>query len=177
MSGQAMFAHKFASPGISGFAATSNNRATSFLSRRAPVGAQHAVSLISQEEHMSKTVYTQEHEWLRIEDDGSVTAGITDYAQDHLGDLVFVQLPDVGKELAKGDEAAVIESVKTAGEILMPVAGTVTEVNAALADEPGKVNEDPMGDGWFFKFKPQQAGELDSLMDEAGYKAYLETLG
>lgn len=125
---------------------------------------------------MSKTVFTQEHEWLRIEDDGTVTVGITDYAQDQLGDVVFVQLPEAGKEIAKGEEAAVIESVKTAGEIMMPVSGAVTEVNADLADEPGKVNEDAMGAGWFFKFKPSQAGELDGLMDEAGYKAYLETL-
>ncbi len=126
---------------------------------------------------MSKTIYTQEHEWLRIEDDGLVTVGITDYAQDHLGDLVYVQLPESGKELAKGDEAAVIESVKTAGEILMPAAGAVTEINETLADEPGKVNEDPMGAGWFFKFKPSQAGELEGFMDEAGYKTYIESLG
>lgn len=126
---------------------------------------------------MSKTVFTQEHEWLRTEADGLVTVGITDYAQDHLGDLVYVQLPEAGKEYGKGEEAAVIESVKTAGEILMPAAGTIADVNAVLADEPGKVNEDPMGDGWFFKFKPSQAGELDGYMDEAGYKAYIETLG
>ncbi len=126
---------------------------------------------------MSKTIYTQEHEWLRIEDDGLVTVGITDYAQDHLGDLVYVQLPEAGKELGKGDEAAVIESVKTAGEILMPAAGVVAESNATLADEPGKVNEDPMGTGWFFKFKPTQVGDLGGLLDEAGYKAYIESLG
>jgi len=126
---------------------------------------------------MSKTMYTQEHEWLRIEDDGLVTVGITDYAQDHLGDLVFVQLPDAGKEIAKGEEAAVIESVKAAGEIMMPAAGVVTEVNAALADEPGKVNEDAMGAGWFFKFKPAQASDLDGFMDEAAYKAFLESQG
>lgn len=126
---------------------------------------------------MSKTVYTQEHEWLRIEEDGLVTVGITDYAQDHLGDLVFVQLPEAGKELAKGEEAAVIESVKAAGEINMPVAGVVVEANGTLADEPGKVNEDPMGAGWFFKVKVGQASDLDGLMDEAGYKAYLESQG
>jgi glycine cleavage system H protein len=125
---------------------------------------------------MSKTVFTQEHEWLRVEDDGSVTVGITDYAQDHLGDIVFVQLPEAGKELAKGEEATVIESVKTAGEIMMPVSGVVTDVNGALADEPAKVNEDPLGAGWFFKFKPANVAELDSLMDEAGYKAYIATL-
>jgi glycine cleavage system H protein len=124
---------------------------------------------------MSKIHYTEEHEWLRVEDDGQVTVGITDYAQDHLGDLVYVQLPEAGKEYAKGDEAAVIESVKTAGEILMPAAGTVTKTNGALADEPGKVNEDAMGVGWFFKFKP--SGPLDGFMDETGYKAYVESLG
>jgi len=126
---------------------------------------------------MTKTVYTQEHEWLRLEDDGTVTVGITDYAQDHLGDLVYVQLPEASKEIGKGEEAAVIESVKTAGEIMMPAAGTVTEVNAALADEPARINEDPMGAGWLFKFAPVDAGELDGLLDEAGYKAYLGTLG
>lgn len=125
---------------------------------------------------MSKTIYTQEHEWLRIEDDGLVTVGITDYAQDHLGDLVYVQLPETGKEYAKGDEAAVIESVKTAGEILMPASGVITEVNAALADAPGTVNEDPMGTGWFYKFKVNQASDLDGFLDEAGYKAYTESL-
>ena len=126
---------------------------------------------------MSKTVYTQEHEWLRVEDDGLVTVGITDYAQDHLGDIVYVQLPEAGKEVAKGEEAAVIESVKTAGEILMPAAGIVTEINTVLADEPGKVNEEPLGAGWFFKFKVNQAGDLDGFLDEAGYKAYIESLG
>ncbi len=126
---------------------------------------------------MSKTIYTQEHEWLRIEDDGLVTVGITDYAQDHLGDLVYVQLPEAGKELAKGEEAAVIESVKTAGEILMPATGVVTEVNPTLADEPGKVNADPMGEGWFFKFKVGQASDLEGFLDEAGYKTYIESLG
>lgn len=126
---------------------------------------------------MSKTVYTQEHEWLRIEENGQVTVGITDYAQDHLGDLVYVQLPEVGKEYAKGDEAAVIESVKTAGEILMPANGTIIEVNDALADEPGKVNEDAMGGGWFFRFQPAALDEVNALMDEAGYKTYIESLG
>lgn len=126
---------------------------------------------------MGKTVFTQEHEWLRVEDDGAVTVGITDYAQDHLGDLVFVQLPEAGKELSKGDEAAVIESVKAAGEIMMPVSGVVTDVNAALADEPGKVNADPMGEGWFFRFQPSQAADLDGYMDEAAYKAFVDAQG
>jgi len=131
----------------------------------------------SGDKQMAKTLYTQEHEWLRVEDDGVVTVGITDYAQDHLGDLVYVQLPEVDKEIAKGEEAAVIESVKTAGEILMPVAGIVTAVNETLGDEPGKVNEDPMGEGWFFKFKAAETAALDGLMDEAGYQSYIESQG
>ena len=125
---------------------------------------------------MSKTKYTEEHEWLRIEENGLVTVGITDFAQGHLGDLVYVQLPEAGKAMAKGEEAAVIESVKTAGEILMPVDGVVVEVNAVLNDEPGKVNEDPMGAGWFFKMKVNQPGDLNGFMDEAAYTAYIAKL-
>lgn len=120
------------------------------------------------------TRYTKEHEWLRAEADGTVSVGITDYAQGHLGDIVFVQLPEAGATLAAGDEAAVIESVKTAGEINMAVNGTVTEVNSALADEPAKVNEDPMGEGWFFKIKTSDS--LDGFMDEAAYAAYIKDL-
>ena len=123
---------------------------------------------------MSQVKYTVEHEWLRVEDDGLVTVGITDFAQGHLGDLVFVQLPEVGAELAKGDEAAVIESVKAASEIMMPVAGVVTEINEALADEPGQINEDPLGAGWFFKMKVADTAELNSLMDEAAYAAMIK---
>jgi glycine cleavage system H protein len=126
---------------------------------------------------MSDIKYTQEHEWLRIEDDGTVTIGITDFAQQQLGDLVYVQLPETGKELGKGEEAAGVESVKTAGEILMPAAGVVTEVNELLNDEPGKVNEEPMGSGWIFRIKANDPGELDGLMDEAEYKAFVESLG
>jgi glycine cleavage system H protein len=126
---------------------------------------------------MTTTRYTQDHEWLRIEADGLVSVGITDFAQSQLGDIVFVQLPEVGAELAKGDEAAVIESVKTAGEINMPVAASIVEVNAALADEPAKVNEDPMGEGWFFKAKVEDVAALNALMDEAAYKAYVADLG
>ena len=126
---------------------------------------------------MSTTKFTQEHEWIRIENDAVVTVGITDFAQSQLGDLVYVQLPEVGKALAKGDEAAVIESVKTAGEINMPIAGTVIEVNTLLTDEPGKVNADPFGEGWFFKVKVNSIDQLNGLMDEAAYKAYVESLG
>lgn len=125
---------------------------------------------------MSTIRYTQEHEWLRIEDDGLVTVGITDFAQSHLGDVVYVQLPEVGAELKKGDEAAVIESVKTAGEIAMPTAGAIVAVNLSLADEPGKVNEGPLAEGWFFKMKVQQVDELNALMDEAAYAHYIADL-
>lgn len=123
---------------------------------------------------MSQVKYTVEHEWLRVEADGVVTVGITDFAQGHLGDLVFVQLPEVGAELAKGDEAAVIESVKAASEIMMPVAGTITEINGTLADAPETINEDPLGAGWFFKMKVNDAAELNSLMDEAAYAAMIK---
>ena len=123
---------------------------------------------------MSQVKYTVEHEWLRVEVDGVVTVGITDFAQGHLGDLVFVQLPEVGAELAKGDEAAVIESVKAASEVMMPVAGTVTEINESLADEPGQINEDPLGAGWFFKMKVSDPTELNSLMDESAYAAMIK---
>ena len=105
------------------------------------------------------TRYTHDHEWIRLEGD-TATVGITDYAQEQLGDIVFVELPDVGKKLAKGDEAAVVESVKAASEIFAPVAGEVIAVNDALADEPGTVNEHPEGAGWFFKLKSPNTAEL-----------------
>ena len=127
---------------------------------------------------MSTTKYTEEHEWLKIDDNGLVTVGITDFAQDHLGDLVYVQLPEVGKQIDKGAEAAVIESVKTASEIMMPMAGVITEINVLLADEPGKVNEDPLGDGWFFRFQANDdVAGITGLMDEDGYKAFVAGLG
>jgi glycine cleavage system H protein len=122
---------------------------------------------------MSEIRYTADHEWVRIEGDAAVV-GLTNYAQEQLGELVFVELPDIGRELSKGDEAAVVESVKAASEIHSPVSGTVTEVNETLTDQPTKVNEDPLGDGWFFKLKLSNPGELDELMDEAAYKAILD---
>jgi len=124
---------------------------------------------------MSKIRYTQEHEWL-LEDDGLVTVGITDFAQAQLGDLVYIQLPEIAKAIAKGEEAAIIESVKAASEIKMPVTGVIIEVNATLNDEPGKVNEDPMGTGWFFKLKMNDPGELDGLMDESAYAAFVKDM-
>lgn len=115
--------------------------------------------------------YTKEHEWVRVEGK-SGTVGISDFAQGQLGDIVFVEVPEAGKSVAKGDEAAVVESVKAASEVYAPVSGTVTEGNAALADEPSLVNTDPEGEGWFFKLTLGDASELEGLMNEEQYKQY-----
>jgi glycine cleavage system H protein len=114
---------------------------------------------------------TEEHEWIRMDSPDSGTVGITHFAQEQLGDIVFVELPQVGQRLTKGDDAAVIESVKAAADCKAPVSGTVTEVNTALAGEPGKINQDPAGAGWFFKLKLDDVKELDALLDAAAYKA------
>ena len=114
--------------------------------------------------------FTEEHEWLKIEGDVA-TVGITAHATTQLGDLVFVELPEVGKTVAKGDDAAVVESVKAASEVYAPLAGEIVEVNQAIADDPSLVNQDPMDGGWFFKMKLSNAGDADALMDEAAYKA------
>ena len=125
---------------------------------------------------MSDLWFTEDHEWIRIEDGAVAVVGITDYAQEQLGELVFVELPDVASELDQGEEAAVIESVKAAGELKMPVSGTVTEVNGSLVDEPGQVNADPIGDGWFFRIQVRDPSEFDGLMNETAYQAYVESL-
>ena len=119
--------------------------------------------------------FTEDHEWIAVDGDTGIV-GISAYAAKALGDVVFVELPDVGAELGKGDEAAVVESVKAASEVYAPIGGDVTEVNGALEDEPAKVNEDPTGDGWFLKIKIADKGELDSLMDEDAYKNYCDGL-
>jgi glycine cleavage system H protein len=115
--------------------------------------------------------YSKEHEWVRVEGD-EATIGITDFAQDQLGDVVFVEVPEAGKTVSKGDEAAVVESVKAASDVYAPVGGTVTQGNQAVVDEPSLVNTDPEGEGWFFKLTLADAGELDGLMSEDDYKAY-----
>jgi glycine cleavage system H protein len=125
---------------------------------------------------MSEIKFSEDHEWILVEGDIG-TIGITDYAQEQLGDVVFLELPEAGKTLAKGDEAAVVESVKAASEIYAPVSGEVAEANDALAEDPAKVNSDPQGEGWFFKMKIADPSELDRLMDEAAYKTYVEGLG
>lgn len=114
--------------------------------------------------------YTKSHEWVRLEADGSITVGITDHAQELLGDLVFVELPDVGKTLAAEQEAAVVESVKAASDVYAPVAGTVTAVNDAVTDAPESVNQDAYA-AWLFKMQPASAAEVDALMDAAAYAA------
>ena len=116
------------------------------------------------------TRYTRDHEWIRLEGDTGIV-GISDYAQEQLGDIVFVELPAIGKKLAKGDEAAVVESVKAASEIYAPVAGEVIAVNDALADQPGMVNTDPEGAGWFLKLKVANHADVDALMDIDAYQS------
>ena len=116
--------------------------------------------------------FTEEHEWLRVEGD-VVVVGITDHAAEQLGDIVFVELPETGTEVAKDDEIVVIESVKAASDIMAPIDGEIVEVNEALADEPAKVNEDPMGDAWFFKIKAADPSQMDDYMDEAAYKDFI----
>ena len=116
--------------------------------------------------------FTEEHEWLRVEGD-VVVVGITEHAAEQLGDVVFVELPETETEVVKDDEVVVIESVKAASDILAPIDGEIVEVNEALVDDPGKVNEDPQGDAWFFKMKPADLSQLDDMMDEAAYKAFI----
>jgi glycine cleavage system H protein len=118
---------------------------------------------------MSTMKYTAEHEWVRLEDDDTVTIGITPYAQEQLGDIVFVQLPEVGRRLVQGDEAVVIESVKAAADIKMPVGGEIVAVNETLADAPETVNRDSLNAGWFLKVKPENPEQLTGLLDQTAY--------
>ena len=124
---------------------------------------------------MSSVIFNEEHDWIRVEGAEAVV-GITNYAQEQLGDVVFVELPEVGVSLTKGGEAAVVESVKAASEIYSPATGEVTEVNQALADDPGKINTDAMGEGWLFKIRLSDAAELEDLMDTDAYGRYTDSL-
>lgn len=119
--------------------------------------------------------YTQSHEWVQKLDDGSVAIGITDYAQDLLSDVVFVELPETDREVGTGDEVAVAESVKAASDIYAPIAGEIVAGNEALEDSPEKINEDPFGEGWIFKMKPADMGEVDALMDPDAYRELCES--
>ena len=119
--------------------------------------------------------FTKEHEWIRVDGDVA-TVGISNHAQEALGDIVFAEVPEAGKSLSKGDDAAVVESVKAASDVYAPVGGEVVEGNSALADDPSLINRDPEGEGWFFKLKLDNPGELDGLMDEAAYREWVQTL-
>ena len=122
------------------------------------------------------TMYTPDHEWINIEDHEAATVGITLHAQDALGDVVFVDLPEVGRSFKKGEVAGVVESVKAAADIYMPVSGEVVEVNEALRDDPALANSDPLKAGWFFKVRLSNPAQLDALMDSTAYDALLKTL-
>jgi glycine cleavage system H protein len=124
---------------------------------------------------MATVKFTKEHEWVRVEGDEGVV-GITSYAQEQLGDMVFIEVPEVGAEIEQGSEAAVVESVKAANEVYSPVGGEVIEVNEDLAEDPSKVNSDAEGEGWMYRIKFSDASELDDLMDVDAYKAYVEGL-
>ena len=126
---------------------------------------------------MSEVKFTEDHEWIRVEDVDTAVIGISDYAQEQLGEIVFVELPAPGHEVEKGHECAVIESVKAAGELKAPVDGTVLEINEILADEPERVNNDALGDGWFMRLRVADMDDIDELMDEDAYQAYIEGLG
>ena len=125
---------------------------------------------------MSDLRLTEEHEWLRLQEDGSVRVGITDYAQEQLGDVVYVELPEPGSRVSAGDEAAVVESVKAAGEVKAPVTGEITSVNERLGDEPELVNSSPLDDGWFFTMNIDDPAELEALMDEDAYAEFIKSL-
>ena len=124
---------------------------------------------------MSAVKFTKDHEWVSLDGD-TAKVGITAYAQEQLGDVVFVEMPEAGKTVSQGDEAGVVESVKAASEVYAPVSGEVVEANPELEDNPALVNQDPLVGGWFFRLRLSNAGELDGLMDEAAYKAYIEEL-
>ena len=119
--------------------------------------------------------FLDSHEWARLEDDGTVTVGISDHAQELLGDIVFVELPDIGKNIAKKGDIAVVESVKAASDVYSPVSGEITEINEALNDNPEIINASPYDEGWFFKIKPQDIGELANLLDSEAYKKVSES--
>ncbi|MBN3786422.1 glycine cleavage system protein GcvH [Burkholderia sp. Ac-20353] len=118
---------------------------------------------------MGTLMYTEDHEWLCLDGNDQATVGITDFAQSSLGDIVYIQLPEIGVHFAAGEEAAVIESVKAAGALKMPLAGTVVAVNTALADAPSSINDDPLGEGWFLRIRLDDSSALSQLLDQAAY--------
>lgn len=125
---------------------------------------------------MSELKYSEDHEWCRVDDETTVTIGITDFAQKQLGDVVYVELPEIGQQVTKDEDIAVVESVKAASDIKAPISGTVLETNSLLSDEPEKVNTDPTGEGWFLKLKLDNAEELEQLMTEEEYTTFISDL-
>ncbi|HTZ70390.1 MAG TPA: glycine cleavage system protein GcvH [Acetobacteraceae bacterium] len=125
---------------------------------------------------MAETRYTSDHEWVRLEEDGTLTIGITDHAQEALGDIVFVELPVADREVAEGESCATVESTKAASDVFAPLAGRIAEVNEAIVEDPGLINRDPQGEGWFWRMEPDDDDKFESLMDEEAYQALLETL-
>ncbi len=125
---------------------------------------------------MAEIRYTRDHEWVRLEDDGTATVGVTDHAQEALGEVVFVELPEPGREVADGEACAVVESVKAASDVYAPLAGRIAEVNETVVEEPGLINSDAEGEAWFFRMEPSSDEAFESLMDEEAYQAFLETL-
>ncbi len=125
---------------------------------------------------MSDVRYTEDHAWISIDDDGVATVGISDYAQEQLGDIVYVQLPDIGRDIVQGEDAVMIESVKTTGEVKSPIGGRVIEVNDLLGDGPERVNESPLEDGWLYKLEPADETEIEDLMDSDDYDDFVGSL-
>jgi glycine cleavage system H protein len=125
---------------------------------------------------MAEVRYTRDHEWVRLEDDGTATVGVTDHAQGALGDVVFVELPEPGREVVEGEACAVVESVKAASDVYAPLAGKISEVNENIVEEPALINSDAEGEGWFFRLEPASDDAFETLMDEEAYEAFLETL-
>jgi len=125
---------------------------------------------------MSEFRYSEDHEWIIVDADSNATVGITDHAQEQLGDIVYVELPEVGLEIEQGDDVAVVESVKAAADVKTPASGTVSEVNDQLADQPDLVNREPTGEGWFFRVELSDPSELDTLMNEDEYAAFVKSL-
>jgi len=125
---------------------------------------------------MADTRYTSDHEWVRLEDDGTLTVGITDYAQDALGDIVFAELPEVDHEVAEGESCATVESTKAASDIYAPASGRIAEINELIVEDPGLINRDAQGEAWFWRMEPADGFDFEALMDEEAYQALLETL-
>jgi glycine cleavage system H protein len=125
---------------------------------------------------MAETRYTSDHEWVRLEDDGTLTVGITDYAQDALGDIVFAELPEVDREVAEGESCATVESTKAASDIYAPASGRIAEINELIVEDPGLINRDAQGEAWFWRMEPADGFDFESLMDDEAYQALLETL-